>query len=91
MSHLQPLRDRILVRPIPFESKTEGGILLAAPMYSDVRQGEVLEIGPGVNKDLVHQGDVVLYPVHTGKEITFQGVDTVLLDEYDCLAVVCKH
>jgi co-chaperonin GroES (HSP10) len=91
MSHLQPLRDRVLVRPIPFETKTEGGILLGAPLYSDVRQGEVLELGPGANRELFHQGDIVLYQVNAGKEITFMGTDTVLLDEYDCLAIVCTH
>lgn len=62
--------DRILVRVIPTEGKTKGGLYVPAQVHENASQwrGEVLEVGHGrisdkgeVIKLRVKQGDVVIF------------------------------
>ncbi len=92
---LQPLGDRILVRVVPQEEKTAGGILLPESAQEKPQVGEVVAVGSGqVNdkgKRLVPQlsaGQQVLYGRYAGTELKLAGVDHVLLTERDVLAVV---
>lgn len=87
---MKVLADRILLLPRQPEAKTSGGILLAAPQQSEIRFGEVVEVGPSVTKDAIKKGDVVVYNNYRSTEISFQGHDLVILDEGDCLAVISQ-
>lgn len=87
---IRPLADRLLIRPRQPEAKTAGGILLAAPTQSEIRFGEVLEVGPTVTKDSIKKGDVVVYNNYRSTDLSFQGEELVLLDESDCIAVVSR-
>jgi chaperonin GroES len=44
---LEPLGDRVVVKPIPKEEVTKGGIVLPDTVKEKPQEGKVLAVGPG--------------------------------------------
>ena len=44
---LQPLGDRVVVKPLPKEEVTKGGIVLPDTVKEKPQEGEVIAVGPG--------------------------------------------
>ncbi len=91
---LQPLGDRVLVKPLSAEEKTAGGIILPEKAQEKPREGEVVAVGPGKLLDSgerkalsVKPGDVVVYSEYGGTEVSHEGEDYLLIDEGSILAV----
>ena len=92
---LQPLGDRIVVRPLEAEGKTKSGLVLPDTAKEKPQEGKVLSVGSGrlmddgtVKKLEVRTGDKVLYGRYSGTEIRLEGEDYLILREDDVLAVV---
>ena len=93
--NLQPLEDRIVVRPAEAEEKTASGLVIPDTAKEKPQQGEVLAAGPGrigddnerVPMD-VAVGDRVVYSKYGGTEITIEGEDLLILQARDVLAIV---
>ena len=93
--NLQPLEDRIVVRPKDAESTTASGLVIPDTAKEKPQQGEVLAVGAGRrgdNGDLIPMdvsvGDVVVYSKYGGTEITSAGEDLLILNARDVLAIV---
>ena len=94
--NLQPLEDRIVVRPAEAEETTASGLVIPDTAKEKPQQGEVLAAGPGKRSehtgDLlpvdVKVGDTVVYSKYGGTEITIDGEDLLILNARDVLAVV---
>jgi chaperonin GroES len=94
---LQPLADRVLVKPIEKEEKTKSGIYLPDTAKEKPQEGEVLAVGPGKMADDgkripmdLKVGDRVLYAKYGGTEIKVDGDDLMILRESDILAKKAK-
>ena len=94
---LQPLADRVLVKPIQQEEKTKSGIYLPDTAKEKPQEGEVLAVGPGKIADDgkripldLKVGDRVLYAKYGGTEIKVDGEDLMILRESDVLARKAK-
>jgi chaperonin GroES len=95
---LQPLDDRIVVRPGESEETTASGLVIPDTAKEKPQQGEVLAAGPGrrseVNGEIVplgiSAGDTVVYSKYGGTEITIDGEDLLILSSRDVLATVQK-
>ena len=93
---LQPLEDRIVVKPGDAEEMTVSGLVIPDTAKEKPQQGEVLAVGPGRRSDQtgdlipvdVAVGDVVLYSKYGGTEITVDGDDLLVLSSRDVLAKV---
>ncbi len=95
--NLQPLEDRIIVRPGDAEETTASGLVIPDTAKEKPQQGEVLAVGPGRRDDDgnlitmdVATGDTVVYSKYGGTEITVQGEDLLILSARDVLAKVVK-
>ncbi len=94
--NLQPLEDRIVVRPGQSEEKTASGLVIPDTAKEKPQQGEVLAVGPGKRSDQtgelipldVKAGDKVVYSKYGGTEITVDGEDVLILSSRDVLAIV---
>lgn len=91
---LKPLGDRILVKPLPQEEKTAGGVYLPDTAKEKPMRGEVMAVGPGKILDSgerqaldVEVGQTVLYGKYSGTEIKLDGEDYVILQEREVLGV----
>ena len=93
---LQPLEDRIVVRPGDAEETTVSGLVIPDTAKEKPQQGEVIAVGPGRRSEHsgelipvdVEVGDVVLYSKYGGTEVTVDGEDLLVLSSRDVLAKV---
>lgn len=92
---LNPLDDRVVVRPEDAEEKTAGGIVLPDTAKEKPQRGKVLAVGPGRLLDSgercavsVRVGDQVLFGKYGGTEIEVDGQEVKILRESDILAKV---
>ena len=95
---LQPLDDRIVVRPSEAEEKTASGLVIPDTAKEKPQQGEVISVGPGRRAENTGElipldiavGDKVVYSKYGGTEITIDGEDLLILTSRDVLAIVEK-
>ena len=96
--NLQPLEDRIVVRPAEAEETTHSGLVIPDTAKEKPQQGDVLAVGPGrraehtgelIPVDLA-SGDTVVYSKYGGTEITIDGEDLLILSSRDVLAKVAS-
>ncbi|MBT8201866.1 MAG: co-chaperone GroES [Acidimicrobiia bacterium] len=92
---LQPLGDRIIVKPKEDEtSTTPSGLVIPDTAKEKPQLGDVMAVGPGDFQDGdripldVKEGDVVVYSKYGGTEIKFEGQDFLILSSRDVLAVI---
>ncbi len=90
---LQPLADRVLVKPVEKEEKTKSGIYLPDTAKEKPQEGKVLAVGPGKMTDDgkrippdLKVGDTVIYAKYGGTEIKVDDEDLIILRESDILA-----
>jgi chaperonin GroES len=94
--NIQPLADRVIVKPLEAEETTKGGIVLPDTAKEKPQEGQVLAVGKGKVLDNgtvqaleVKAGDHVLYGKYSGSEITTrEGDDVLIMREDDILAIV---
>ena len=70
---LQPMGDRLVVKPMQSEEKTKSGIYLPDTAKEKPQEGKVIAVGPGRMTDEgkriapdVEVGDIVLYTKYGG-------------------------
>ncbi len=94
--NLQPLEDRLVVRPSESEETTASGLVIPDTAKEKPQQGEVLAVGPGKRSEQsgdlipvdVSVGDTVVYSKYGGTEIASGGEDLLILNARDVLAIV---
>ena len=92
---LQPLGDRVVIRPTPKEEMTKSGIVLPDTAKEKPQEGVIVAVGPGkVAEDgkriqmEVKEGDKVLFAKYAGTEVKVEEEDLPILSERDVLAVL---
>ncbi|MFH1645759.1 MAG: co-chaperone GroES [Candidatus Omnitrophota bacterium] len=95
MAKIQPLGDRIIVKPLEAEEVTKGGIILPDTAKEKQQEGKVIAVGKGkvlesgkVEPVEVKVGDKVLYGKYSGTEVKVDGEDYLIVREEDVLAIV---
>jgi chaperonin GroES len=90
---LQPLADRVVIKPMPREDVTKGGIVLPDTAKEKPMEGKVIAVGPGTLTEDgkrvpldVKVGDIVVYAKYAGTEIKEDGEELIILRESDILA-----
>lgn len=88
--NITPLHDRVIVQPAAAEEKSAGGIIIPDTAKEKPQRGVVLAAGPGKKDEpiTVKAGDAVLYGKYSGTEITFEGIEYLIMRESDILAIV---
>jgi chaperonin GroES len=94
-NRLQPLGDRVVVRPTPREEMTKSGIVLPDTAKEKPQEGEIIAVGPGRILDDgkreamdVKQGQKVLYAKYAGTEFKIDDEELLIVSQKDILAVV---
>ena len=87
---MKPIADRVIIKPAPAEEKTKGGIIIPDTAKEKPQRGEVIAVGPGKDGNMmtVTAGDIVLYGKYAGQEISYEGVDYLIMKEDDILVIV---
>ena len=93
---IQPLADRIVVKPLEAQEVTKGGIVLPDTAKEKPQEGKIIAVGKGkvlesgqIQPLEVKVGDRILYGKYTGSEITTKdGEELLIMKEEDILAIV---
>ncbi len=92
---IKPLADRVVVKPLEAAEKTKGGLYVPDTAKERPQQGEVMAIGPGRVTDEgtkipieVKIGDRILYGKYSGTEVTYDGVEYLIMRESDIFAII---
>ncbi|MGV8119136.1 MAG: co-chaperone GroES [Vulcanimicrobiota bacterium] len=93
--NVKPLGDRVIIKPLPQEEKSKGGIILPDTAKEKPQQGEVVAIGSGRildNGTKVHMevkvGEKVLYGKYSGTEIKIEGEEYLIVKESEILGII---
>ena len=92
---LQPLGDRLVVKPIEREEVTKSGIVLPDTAKEKPQEGKVIAVGPGKLSDDgkrlpmdIKVGDIVLYPRYGGVEYKLDDEEVEIFHQSDILGVI---
>ena len=92
---VKPLEDRVLIKPVEKETKTESGLYLPESAKEKPVQGKIVAVGPGKLLDngervkpSVKKGDTVVFGKYAGTEIEIKGVTHMIMRESELLGVV---
>lgn len=92
--NLKPLGDRVVLKHLEAEEKTQSGIILAGAAKEKPQEAEVIAVGPGgiVDGEKVEMqvkiGDKVIYSKYAGTEVTLDKEEYVIVKQGDILAIV---
>ncbi len=92
---IRPLQDRVIVRRLEEEEKTEGGIIIPDTAKEKPMEGKVVAVGTGkvleggkVVPLEVKKGDRILFSKYAGTEIKLDGEEHLIMREDDILGIV---
>jgi chaperonin GroES len=93
MAKMQPLGDRVVIKPTPKEEVSKGGIVLPDTAKEKPQEGKIIAVGPGrlteegkrVAMD-VKKGDKVIYSKYAGTEFKLDNDELIIMREGDILA-----
>lgn len=93
--NIKPLDDRVVIKPIEAEGKTESGIYLPESAKDRPQTGSVVAVGPGRLLEGgkraavgVKKGDTVVYGKYSGSEVEVKGVKHLIVRESELLGVI---
>jgi chaperonin GroES len=85
---LQAILNRVIVKPIVSEEKTEAGIIIPESQKGAANRAEVMSVGPGYNKEgmQVEVGDIVMFAQYAGQDLDLRHLYGETKDmTYKCL------
>lgn len=86
---LRPVDDRLLVKPLAPENRTAAGIYLPDTAKEKPQQGVIVAVGTDEElRKLFKEWQQVLFTKYGGSEVRVDGVDHLILQRSDVLAVV---
>ncbi len=93
MAKIEPLGDRVVIKPTPKEDVSKGGIVLPDTAKEKPQEGKIIAVGPGrLTEDgkriamEVKKGDKVIYSKYAGTEFKLDEEELVIMREGDILA-----
>lgn len=87
--NIQPLADRVLIKPAAAEEKI-GGIIIPDTAKEKPLKGEIIATGNGTkDEDMVLKvGDTVLYGKYAGQELEYDGEKYMVMRQSDVIAII---
>ena len=86
--NLRPLGDRVVIKRMEAEEKTQSGIFIPTTAKEQPQMAEVIAVGTEIKNDELKVGDKVIFSQYGGTEVTLDKVDLIVLKLEDILAVV---
>nr|WP_307993185.1 co-chaperone GroES [uncultured Niameybacter sp.] len=92
--NLKPLGDRVVLKQLEAEEKTQSGIILTGAAKEKPQEAEVVAVGPGGMVDgekvemQVKIGDKVIYSKYAGTDVTLDKEEYIIVKQSDILAIV---
>ena len=85
---IRPLGSRVLARIVEEEAVTKSGLVIPDTAKEKPQRAEIIAVGDDEEMIKVVPGDLVLFAKYAGTEVRFDGIDYLILDISDLLAVI---
>lgn len=92
---VQPLGDRVLVKPVESKEEKKGGIIIPETAKEKPQEGEVVSTGKGKTTEDgkvlpldVKPGDRILYGKYSGTEIKIDDKEYLIMHQDDILGIL---
>lgn len=90
---IQPLGDRVLVKPVETEEEVKGGIIIPDSAKEKPTSAEVIALGNGKKDGETHEfsvavGDKVIISKYGGTSVKYDDVEYTILREDDILGII---
>ncbi len=92
---IQPLGDRIIVKPLEAKEIKKNGIIIPDTVKEKPMEGEIVAIGKGRTTDdgklipmEVKIGDTILYGKYSGTEVKIEDEEYLWMKEEDVLGII---
>lgn len=93
--NIRPLHDRVIVKRLEEERKTESGIVIPDSAAEKPDTGEIMAIGKGkiledgkVRPLDVKKGDKILFGKYSGQTVKVEGEEYLVMREEDIMGVL---
>lgn len=91
--NLKPVGDKVILKPVATEEKTQSGIVLTQNNNNTPQQAKVIAVGDGnLGNEKVDMflsvDDVVVYPKHLVTEVELQGEKYLVIKQNEILAII---
>lgn len=91
--NLKPIGERVVIKKLEAEKKTESGIVLPESAQEKPQYAEIVAISQDIlndedKKDSLKVGDKVIYSQYAGTDVKIEKEDYVVIAYKDVLAVV---
>ena len=90
MIGIRPLGDRVVIKKVEAEEKTQGGLILTSSAKEQPQVAEVVAVGPGTKDEPMELkvGEKVVFSKYGGTEIKYDDQEYKILNASDILAVI---
>jgi chaperonin GroES len=95
MAKIEPLGDRVVIKPTPKDEVSKGGIFLPDTAKEKPQEGKIIAVGPGrLTEDgtriamEVKKGDKVIYSKYAGTEFKLGDEELIIMRENDILGKI---
>lgn len=92
---VQPLGDRVLVKPVESKEEKKGGIIIPETAKEKPQEGEVVSTGKGKTTEEgkvlpldVKPGDRILYGKYSGTEVKIDDKEYLIMHQDDILGIL---
>jgi chaperonin GroES len=91
---IQPLGDRVIVKPLEAKEIRKGGIIIPETAKEKPQEGEIIAAGKGKMEEgkliamELKVGDKVLYGKYSGTEIKLNDEEFLIMREEDVLGII---
>lgn len=86
--NLRPLGDRVVIKRVEAEEKTQSGIVLPSSAKEQPQMAEVLAVGEEIKNNEIKVGDKVIFSKYAGTEVKLDNEELTILKLDEILAVV---
>ena len=82
-------QNRVIVEPLPAETKTASGIIIPDNVKEKPQKGKVVAVSTDIEKKAsVKDGDFVIYGKYAGTEFSIDGADYLIMKEEDIFGIL---
>ena len=92
---IQPLGDRVLVKPMEQKEQKRGGIIIPDTAKEKPQEGQIVATGKGKTTEDgkvlpmdVKAGDRILYGKYSGSEVKLDDVEYLIMHQDDVLGIL---
>lgn len=85
---IEPIGENILVKPVPVEEITSGGIYLPDSSRAVPDKGVIISVGDSIEENKLHEGVTIFFRQNSGTSIKDEGEEYIILPVKEVVGIL---